>query len=150
MSFNPFKNLPFFSYLRADPDGSTFDNLICLLEAVSSLEAPEANNPPLTTAVSPSSPFYNKRDHKSKRKRISTDQTKILVSMFEGGLHFPTKDTREKLARQLNLSERTIQIWFQNKRQARKNKVKNQELCSSTPKLSIRWMKPIFINEDYF
>lgn len=56
------------------------------------------------------------------RKRIDPGSVQVLTELFESGTHFPSRDQRERLATRLGLSARTIQIWFQNKRQAFKNK----------------------------
>lgn len=59
---------------------------------------------------------------KNTRKRIDPDSVKILMELFESGVHFPSREQREGLAKRLSLPSRTIQIWFQNKRQAYKNR----------------------------
>lgn len=92
---------------------------------------------------------------KAPRKRITIEQTNTLQTMFDGGIHFPTREARERLARQLSLSCRTIQVWFQNKRQAARNKMRLEDrpalssaaaagiVGGSGQKLAIRWMKPV-------
>lgn len=54
---------------------------------------------------------------KGKRKRASASQLKALQSIFESTA-FPSTVLRENLARQLGMTPRTVQIWFQNRRQA--------------------------------
>lgn len=84
------------------------------------------------------------------RKRISMEQTEVLQTLFESGVHFPTREIREKLSKQLSLSARTIQVWFQNRRQAARNKIKGIEKASPNKKLAIRWMKPVIFQTSPF
>ena len=51
------------------------------------------------------------------RKRIGLNQLQELQALFDSGIRFPDKSFREKLGEKLGLSGRTIQIWFQNRRQ---------------------------------
>jgi hypothetical protein len=57
----------------------------------------------------------------SKRTCISEYQTTILNDFYRTN-KYPTHNEKTKLSKQLNLTERTIQIWFQNKRQNRGRK----------------------------
>ncbi|KAK9763013.1 hypothetical protein K7432_010697 [Basidiobolus ranarum] len=50
-----------------------------------------------------------------KRKKISPEQLEDLLEIFEIS-NTPDFETREKLAKKLNMSNREIQIWFQNRR----------------------------------
>lgn len=59
---------------------------------------------------------------KHTRKRINPESVKTLKDLFSSGVHFPSRDQREKLSMDLKLPVRTIQIWFQNRRQAFKSK----------------------------
>jgi hypothetical protein len=52
-----------------------------------------------------------------KRKRATVSQTQALQKVFEKTA-FPSTALREALARRLDMTPRTVQIWFQNKRQA--------------------------------
>ncbi|KAG2187001.1 hypothetical protein INT44_003229 [Umbelopsis vinacea] len=54
---------------------------------------------------------------KAKRKRASAIQLDALNRVFTKTF-FPSTETRNELARQLGMSPRTVQIWFQNKRQS--------------------------------
>lgn len=54
---------------------------------------------------------------KAKRKRASAVQLDALNRVF-AKTFFPSTETRNELARQLGMSPRTVQIWFQNKRQS--------------------------------
>ncbi|GAA5806641.1 hypothetical protein HPULCUR_012184 [Helicostylum pulchrum] len=63
---------------------------------------------------------YNHSDDdymKIRRKRATVKQTQTLQKVFERTA-FPSTILRENLARHLGMSPRTVQIWFQNKRQA--------------------------------
>ncbi|KAJ2787711.1 hypothetical protein GGI15_000482 [Coemansia interrupta] len=80
-------------------------------------------------AHSPSSPYYSGESSmhhyhprssppiKGKRKRASPQQLEILNKVFSS-TSFPPTDMRNSLARELGMTPRTVQIWFQNKRQA--------------------------------
>lgn len=54
---------------------------------------------------------------KIRRKRATVKQTQALQKVFELTA-FPSTILRENLARYLGMSPRTVQVWFQNKRQA--------------------------------
>ncbi|KAJ3161982.1 hypothetical protein HDU86_005680 [Geranomyces michiganensis] len=51
-----------------------------------------------------------------KRSRISADQLAILNAVF-AHTFFPTTEIRLAIARETGLSARTVQVWFQNRRQ---------------------------------
>jgi hypothetical protein len=57
---------------------------------------------------------------KPKRKRASTFQVTVLAEIFKTN-QFPSTELRNILAKKLSMSPRTIQIWFQNKRQTWKS-----------------------------
>ncbi|KLO14598.1 homeobox-domain-containing protein [Schizopora paradoxa] len=54
---------------------------------------------------------------KKKRKRADAAQLKILNEVYNRTA-FPTTEERMDLAKKLDMSARSVQIWFQNKRQA--------------------------------
>ncbi|KAJ2402906.1 hypothetical protein GGI23_000359 [Coemansia sp. RSA 2559] len=54
---------------------------------------------------------------KGKRKRASPQQLDTLNKVF-ASTSFPSTEMRNRLARDLGMTPRTVQIWFQNKRQA--------------------------------
>ncbi|KAJ9053799.1 hypothetical protein DSO57_1020640 [Entomophthora muscae] len=54
---------------------------------------------------------------KGKRKRVNVLQLAILSRVFSV-TSFPSTKLREELARQLGMSPRAVQVWFQNKRQS--------------------------------
>jgi len=67
---------------------------------------------------------------KTQRRRIAREQTHVLMRLFDNGLRFPNRELRERLGRQLNLTARTVQVWFQNKRQHLRNLGKTQPSSS--------------------
>lgn len=121
-----------------------FSNINTLLDAVDLVEArraPDASHDQIPIAknifsnysarlckrldldfVADKSDYSEPKPKKGSRKRINPDSVKILCNLFDTGVHFPSREEREKLASRLSLPSRTIQIWFQNRRQALKNK----------------------------
>ncbi|GBB91968.1 hypothetical protein RclHR1_19450005 [Rhizophagus clarus] len=69
-----------------------------------------------------------------KRTRVTPEQLEILEDIFKTNTS-PNSKVRETLAEKLNMSERTIQIWFQNRRakmktmQKRAYLIVNQDSC---------------------
>ncbi|KAK9728071.1 hypothetical protein K7432_001323 [Basidiobolus ranarum] len=55
------------------------------------------------------------------RRRTNKEEQTILEEAFQVN-HRPSSEIKEQLARQLNMSLRTVQIWFQNRRQSLKKK----------------------------
>lgn len=54
---------------------------------------------------------------KAKRRRANSKQLEVLNKVFDRTF-FPSTQMRAELGRQLGMSPRTVQIWFQNRRQA--------------------------------
>ncbi|KAK7204516.1 Homeodomain-like protein [Myxozyma melibiosi] len=54
---------------------------------------------------------------KPKRKRATPFQATRLEEVLQQ-THFPSTELRLELARELGMTPRTVQIWFQNRRQA--------------------------------
>ncbi|KAJ8654262.1 hypothetical protein O0I10_010084 [Lichtheimia ornata] len=54
---------------------------------------------------------------KAKRRRANAKQLQVLNRVFERTV-FPSTQLRAELGRQLGMTPRTVQIWFQNRRQA--------------------------------
>ncbi|KAJ2662835.1 hypothetical protein IW148_002749 [Coemansia sp. RSA 1199] len=52
---------------------------------------------------------------KAKRKRITPEQLKELTAVFESS-DTPTHDVREELSKKLCMTNREVQVWFQNRR----------------------------------
>ncbi|ORX60236.1 Homeodomain-like protein [Hesseltinella vesiculosa] len=62
---------------------------------------------------------------RSKRKRISPDQYQVLTECFQH-TDTPNYELREKLSKELNMTNREVQVWFQNRR-AKMNRIKLQQ-----------------------
>ncbi|EGG14700.1 homeobox transcription factor [Cavenderia fasciculata] len=60
-------------------------------------------------------------DKKKKRQRTSPEQLAILEQIFETD-KMPSQQIRHRLANQLGMSSRRVQIWFQNKRAKKQHK----------------------------
>ncbi|TFK68672.1 hypothetical protein BDN72DRAFT_656030 [Pluteus cervinus] len=76
--------------------------------------APPSYIPPPVSPTSPPEPTIKK-----KRKRADPAQVKILNETFNR-TQFPSTAERAMLAERLEMSARSVQIWFQNKRQQKK------------------------------
>ncbi|ORY97495.1 hypothetical protein BCR43DRAFT_489873 [Syncephalastrum racemosum] len=63
------------------------------------------------------SPLLPPMPLKAKRRRANAKQLEVLNRVFERTF-FPSTQLRAELGRQLGMSPRTVQIWFQNRRQA--------------------------------
>ncbi|KAL1918380.1 uncharacterized protein VTP21DRAFT_3040 [Calcarisporiella thermophila] len=63
---------------------------------------------------------------KAKRKRANAEQLKVLNQVFQTTF-FPSTELRIQLGKQLGMSPRTVQIWFQNRRQAWRTKSKHDK-----------------------
>ncbi|KAF7727030.1 Mix paired-like homeobox [Apophysomyces ossiformis] len=66
---------------------------------------------------------------KAKRKRTSPDQFRALSELFEQ-TDTPNYELREKLAKKLNMTNREIQVWFQNRR-AKRSRLQEQSAKQS-------------------
>ncbi|KAI8082973.1 uncharacterized protein BX664DRAFT_339531 [Halteromyces radiatus] len=64
---------------------------------------------------------------KAKRRRANAKQLSILNQVFDRTF-FPSTQMRAELGRQLGMSPRTVQIWFQNKRQAMRTRERQRLL----------------------
>ena len=63
---------------------------------------------------------------KAKRKRASPSQLSVLNHVFSQ-TSFPSTELRIELGKQLGMSQRTVQIWFQNKRQSLRARERHTE-----------------------
>ncbi|CAO3649637.1 unnamed protein product [Mucor hiemalis] len=63
--------------------------------------------------------------NKPKRKRISPEQFCLLTELFQQ-TDTPSHEIRERLAKKLNMTNREVQVWFQNRR-AKVNRSRLQE-----------------------
>ncbi|KAM3583697.1 hypothetical protein VKS41_003669 [Umbelopsis sp. WA50703] len=71
---------------------------------------------------------------KGKRKRISPEQLRTLVQVFKE-TDTPSSEVREKLAEQLDMSKREVQVWFQNRR-AKASRLKGPTRDGSTDRIN--------------
>ncbi|KAL1743859.1 hypothetical protein HDZ31DRAFT_83137 [Schizophyllum fasciatum] len=81
----------------------------------SSHHAPTSYSPP--PPISPTSEADQNAPVKKKRKRADANQLRVLNDVY-ARTAFPSTEERHQLAKQLDMSPRSVQIWFQNKRQA--------------------------------
>ncbi|KZT26728.1 homeobox-domain-containing protein [Neolentinus lepideus HHB14362 ss-1] len=66
---------------------------------------------------------------KKKRKRADAAQLKVLNEVYQRTA-FPSTEERQELAKKLDMSARSVQIWFQNKRQAMRQS--NRQTAAAT------------------
>ncbi|KAI1319088.1 hypothetical protein EDD11_004977 [Mortierella claussenii] len=67
---------------------------------------------------------------KAKRKRANASQLSVLNAAFERS-YFPSTEERLRLSKQCRMCPRTVQIWFQNKRQSVKAKTEAMEAAAA-------------------
>ncbi|KAF9409471.1 hypothetical protein BGZ76_005686 [Entomortierella beljakovae] len=67
---------------------------------------------------------------KAKRKRANASQLSVLNAAFERS-YFPSTEERLRLSKQCRMCPRTVQIWFQNKRQSVKAKSEAMEAAAA-------------------
>ncbi|KAI8971747.1 Homeodomain-like protein, partial [Mycotypha africana] len=79
--------------------------------------------------------FFEDDEPVKKRKRATPSQLHVLNSVFVR-THFPSTELRMKIGKQLGMSPRTVQIWFQNKRQSRRTKEKSSNNQLMSPPIS--------------
>ncbi|KAF9425661.1 hypothetical protein BGZ94_007343 [Podila epigama] len=89
--------------------------------SAASASSASAANATATTATTAAT----EQPKKAKRKRITTEQLEHLVGLFEK-TDTPSFEIREGLAKKLGMTNREIQVWFQNRR-AKANRVKINE-----------------------
>lgn len=64
---------------------------------------------------------------KKKRKRTSVINVSILEYVYENITQFPSVDLREELSKRTGMTQRAIQIWFQNRRAKIKRQKKDKQ-----------------------
>ncbi|KAF9354208.1 hypothetical protein BGX26_007960 [Mortierella sp. AD094] len=67
---------------------------------------------------------------KAKRKRANASQLSVLNAAFERS-YFPSTEERLRLSKQCRMCPRTVQIWFQNKRQSVKARTEAMEAAAT-------------------
>lgn len=71
---------------------------------------------PLAPEQNSESPSAASTDGRPKRCKISREQLQVLIKSFEDE-PLPNFDQRQALAKTLDMTPRSVQIWFQNRRQ---------------------------------
>jgi len=84
---------------------------------------PEYEQPPVETT---------EPQIKKKRKRADARQLEVLNGTYHRTA-FPSTEERTQLAKDLDMSARSVQIWFQNKRQAARQGGRNVAASSGAP-----------------
>ncbi|PPQ62935.1 hypothetical protein CVT24_006175 [Panaeolus cyanescens] len=87
---------------------------------------PQRYTPPPVSPTSPEEPAIKK-----KRKRADAHQLKVLNDTYNRTA-FPSTEERIRLAKDLDMSARSVQIWFQNKRQSMRQTNKQSSTVSSS------------------
>ncbi|KAJ4483192.1 hypothetical protein J3R30DRAFT_3668554 [Lentinula aciculospora] len=95
--------------------------------APSGLQIPPSYTPP---PISPTTGTVNEPTIKKKRKRADANQLKVLNDTY-ARTAFPSTEERQALAKLLDMSARSVQIWFQNKRQSMRQTQTRQQSSSS-------------------
>jgi hypothetical protein len=67
-----------------------------------------------------------------KRRRADASQLAVLNSVF-AHTFFPSTELRQRLGEQLGMSARSVQIWFQNKRQQWRQKKRQEDVQQPRP-----------------
>ncbi|KAG6866733.1 hypothetical protein C0991_011392 [Blastosporella zonata] len=105
----------------------------------SSHAVPTSSTPP---PVSPTSP--EESTIKKKRKRADARQLKVLNETYNRTA-FPSTEERLALAKELDMTARSVQIWFQNKRQSMRqtNRQSSTMVSSSSQPFSMGGQDPL-------
>ncbi|KAI0823672.1 hypothetical protein BC628DRAFT_496384 [Trametes gibbosa] len=83
-----------------------------------------------SVAQQPYAPEPQAEPVKKKRKRADAEQLKVLNETYNRTA-FPSTEERIELAKKLGMSARSVQIWFQNKRQAMRQS--SRQAAASAP-----------------
>ncbi|KAF9584275.1 hypothetical protein BGW38_007001 [Lunasporangiospora selenospora] len=86
-------------------------------DSVAALVGQRAGKRGHSMQAAPPDPFVPEEGVKAKRKRANADQLSVLNAAFERS-YFPSTEERLRLSKQTKMCPRTVQIWFQNKRQS--------------------------------
>ncbi|EDP50396.1 hypothetical protein KXW98_002669 [Aspergillus fumigatus] len=109
----------------------------------SAASTPSPSNSSVTTAPStstsrrpPRKSTLTQQQKNNKRQRATQDQLVTLELEFNKN-PTPTAATRERIAQEINMTERSVQIWFQNRRakikMLAKKSIETGEGCDSIP-----------------
>ncbi|KAK9899161.1 homeobox-domain-containing protein [Cystobasidium minutum MCA 4210] len=74
------------------------------------------------------------RNGRPKRKRISPQQLEALLELFQQ-TDTPSYEQRERVAARLGMSNREVQVWFQNRRAKERNAKQKQQLLEHRERL---------------
>ncbi len=97
-------------------DAASWMHQDCQVFPAASCQNHNLHSPPLTPIAALKAP----------RKRIGSPQAVTLQRLFSSGVHFPDRQLRAVLSQQLGLSGRSVQVWFQNRRQQMKSEAMKQ------------------------
>ncbi|KAF9104579.1 hypothetical protein BGX27_010042 [Mortierella sp. AM989] len=82
-------------------------------------------------------PFVSEDGVKAKRKRANQEQLSVLNAAFERS-YFPSTEERLRLSKQTKMCPRTVQIWFQNKRQSVKARTEAMDAAVAAVGAAVR------------
>ncbi|KAG2187794.1 hypothetical protein INT44_005484 [Umbelopsis vinacea] len=98
-----------------NPPSQDQDSAASSLKPPASASSRRYSAPPRSSFAEQDSKLDDQPAKKAKRKRITPEQLVDLLALFEK-TDTPSFEVREKLANQLNMTNREVQVWFQNRR----------------------------------